>query len=55
MRDGCLQSMNLKMLLPLFQGGVKMSKKGCRPGMKRLLLEVLIIVLASWRGNTNLA
>jgi hypothetical protein len=32
-----------------------MSKREDRPGMKRFLTEVLIIVLASWRGNTYLA
>lgn len=32
------------------QGGVKMSRRS-QGGMKRILVEALVIVLASWRGS----
>lgn len=53
MRDRCLQTLDhdLKMLSPLHQGGVKMSRRRTQGGMKRILVEALILVLASWRGS----
>jgi len=38
-------------VLPLCKGGVKMNRKN-EVRAKRLFVELLILVLASWRGST---